>query len=290
MRLHNLLDAGNRSRYRAILLKELKARFWPSIDAVPILVFGLQRSGTTMLIQVLQLNPHVYVFNETDKSKVFLHHMLRNDEVVRQTLQESRFPFVAYKPISDSHRADDLLKRYSKGWGIWMFRSFRDVANSTDRKWQNAERAIRIVCTGGSGGGWFQEGVTPESLSLLRSVYHESLSRQDCLCLVWWARNRLVVEGRLSTLPNLVLVDYNRLVKNKSLEFRHLFSRLGIPFREADIDAVHPGSINKHDMPPLDPTVESLCQELTSQLEAAFLENRRRHGMPAVQAAERLPA
>ena len=250
----------------------------PQDSSLPAFVFGQQRSGTSMLMYLLEMHDMTELYDEAWESPVFREYRIRSFEAVDVALARSRARLVCVKPICDSHVIRRFLERYPEGRHLWIHRHYLDAANSTIRMFEKSDRALRIVCTGGTGGGWFQEGISEEMLRRLKKVYRPHFSRLECACLVWWARNRLVLEEDLAREENVYLLRYEDLVTRVEEETRQLFRFLGLPFQRSVTAHVHAESIRRHDYPPVDPTVADLCEELTENLDRARERNRGRHG------------
>ena len=108
----------------------------------------------------------------------------------------------SFKPNSDDVRFAPalaiiraLLAGFPGAHCLWMYRDYRDVANSSIRKFTTATGAVRRLCNGESAEGWFEEAASPAVRAALREVYDPAFSRFDYACLTWWARNRLVIES-----------------------------------------------------------------------------------------------
>src|SRR5690606_34098566 len=130
-------------------------------------------------------------------------------------LNRAKYPLVCFKPICDSHLIRELPTTFAEGHLVWAYRHYTDVANSSLRKFEHATRAIRLVCTGQPGAGWFGEGLSSEVAEELRSLYEaETLSDFDLACLVWWARNQIMLDSGLAGRPSVTLVKYETLVTN----------------------------------------------------------------------------
>lgn len=272
MRLKSIKDAEERERYFSILSKQLTQLFRKRCDSTPVFVLGKQRSGTSMMMRAFHRHPDTLVYDEHRDSVAFSDYRLRSLECVKKLTDRARYPTVCYKPICDSHLISGLHRMFPEGHFIWAYRDFRDVANSSLRKFEHATRAIRLVCTNQPGGGWFQEGVSGRVTEVLRSVYGTSaLSEFDLACLIWWARNQIILDSGLTNAPNITLVKYEALVSKPSLMLKWLFSRLGLRYHERVSRNISPRSIGRHAAPPLDSRVEELCLASQAALDAAFL-------------------
>ncbi|MGH7452945.1 MAG: hypothetical protein ACRENG_16470, partial [bacterium] len=77
-------------------------------SARAVFVFGSQRSGTRLPMDVLDLALQIMTYKEGN-SRAFNRTLLKDNATIAELLRASRFPVVAFKPICDSHRAAELL-------------------------------------------------------------------------------------------------------------------------------------------------------------------------------------
>src|SRR5688572_14116239 len=275
MKLSSLRDRNKVRMHAFRRWKRLRRMLLPPQDSsLPAFVFGRQRSGTSMLMYLLEMHDMTELYDEARDSPVFREYRIWSFEAVDAALARSRARVVCLKPICDSHVIRRFLERYPEGKHLWIHRHYLDAANSAIRKFENSDRALRIVCTGGSGGGWFQEGISGEMLRRLKEVYRPHLSPFESACLVWWARNRVVVEEDLAREENVYILRYEDLVTRVEEETGELFRFLRLPFQRKVTAHVHARSIQRHNYPPVDPAVACLCEELTESLDRARERNR----------------
>lgn len=252
--------------------KRFRGLFRENCVSRPVFVLGRQRSGTTMLMHIFHRHPDMLVLDEHRNSPAFADYRLRGADTIRSLLGEATFPFVCLKPICDSHRIRELYREFPGGHYIWVYRDFEDVANSSLRKFDVATRAIRLVCTGRPGGGWFDEGVSPRIREVLRQVYRPDLPDFDLACLIWWARNRLLIESGLAGQPGVTAVKYEALVSDPSRMLDWLFRRIDIRNPGHVERNVTARSIGRHAAPAMDEHVRELCRSTLAELDEAFLE------------------
>lgn len=284
MKLASIKDR-KRLRLHAFRLRKSIGRILSApVSSTPVFVFGPNRSGTTMLMYLLHMHRMTEVYDEAESSRVFRKTRIRSFEAVQEAVDRSRAPFVCFKPICDSHLIREFIDRFPAGKHVWIHRNYKDVANSAIRQFAHSDRALRIVCSGGTGGGWFQEGISTEMLRVLREVYRPDLSAFECSCLVWWARNRVVIEEGLAEEPNVYLLAYEDMVTHVEEETRGMLDFIGLSYEKQVAAHVHSRSIRRHDYPPLDPTIESVCEELSKTLERLGRENRSRHDPMLIRA------
>ncbi len=275
MRFRSLLDAQKRNAFMAKIKKDASYPFRRPVVARPIFIFGRQRSGTSMLMYCFHLHPDTIVFDEHRDSPFFHQYQLRSLDLVSDYLQASPAPFVCIKPICDSHRVMEFIHRFPQGAHLWMYRHYKASARSSLVKFRNPTRAIRLVCEGKSGGGWFQDGISVTIEHVLRSIYSSRLSDLDLACLTWWARNQIFLEQQLSQQPSITLVRYESLAQQPEEELGWLFSRIGLRQRDQCARFIKPTTAHSAAEDKVDAHVEELCEQALNALERAY-ESRRR--------------
>ena len=266
----SIKDPDIRAKYLSMGRKTLLQQLRSDCESRPVFVLGKQRSGTSMLMFCFHRHPEVLVFDEHRNNPAFQDFRLRDSVAVRQLIQRSRLPFVCFKPICDSHRIHQLLDDFPDARCVWIYRDFRDVANSSLRKFDAPTRAIRLVCTNQEGGGWFQEGVSPAVAAVLRQVYTPDLSAFDLSCLVWWARNQIVLEQGVLDDDRVTLLQSETLVTAPETTLRWLFGRLGVPYVTRVATNIQASSVARHHAEPMNPRVQMLCEETLTALDGRF--------------------
>lgn len=274
MKLSSLTDPQKLRLHGWRRLKALRRVLRSPVPSRPVFVLGRQRSGTSMLMYLLEMHSQTEIYDEADRSPVFRRFRLAGDEAVERAVEQSRAPVVCLKPICDSHLATRLLERFPGSRAIWIYRGFADAARSAVVMWEAADRALRRVCRGEGDGGWFEEGLTPATLEVLRRIYRDDMTPFDCTCLGWWARNRLVLEQHLAERPEVYLLRYEHLVEDVEPKTRELFAFLGLPFQERVVRHVHSRSVRAADKSKVHPEVRSLCEDLERELDALIPRNR----------------
>jgi hypothetical protein len=271
MRLTSLRDAQKRDKYLSLLRKYLLQRLRKPRNCKPVFVFGKQRSGTSMLMFAFHRHPEALVFDEHRDDRVYRDFRIRSLDVIQDVISESRFQVVCFKPICDSHLIGRFVQAFPDAHHIWIYRQYQDVASSTLRKFESATRAIQLVSTGQPGGGWFDEGLSVETRRTLMRMYRPDLSDFELSCLVWWARNRIVMECGLLPSSDVTVLKYEELVANPGPVLRWLFARMNVPFHRRIGARMTPRSIGKHSMPQIDEEIRGVCDNLMHQLDDAFL-------------------
>jgi len=265
MKLKSILDSRKRRRMVNRVRKQLLRLTRSKQQARPIFILGSQRSGTNMVFDYFENRSDTETYNESDKT-AFDNYLIHPFPEIRNLLLNARQPVAVFKPICDSHRFGEFTVAFPDGAFLWLTRAYKDVANSAIRNFEFSDRAIRLVCEGKAGGGWFQRGVSPECEVTLKDIYHPDLSKFELACLVWWARNLTVLEQGIDKAPNTLMLEYEKLVTGPSKVFPFLCEVLGIPQQPRAHRHVHSRSIHRHTYPPVAERIERLCDKLVADL------------------------
>jgi hypothetical protein len=234
-----------------------------------VFVLGTQRSGTTMLLDVLDRSRDTEVHHEYDSAAMDAFR-LRPPAVIDRLAERSAARVVVLKPITESHRADWLLNRFPDTRAIWVFRSYQDVANSAIAKWpgENTEFVDRVREGNLQALDWRGERVSEETLVTVRGLAQRSLGEPEGAALFWYARNALYFELDLVNDPRVLLVRYDALVAEPE-EFPSMFQFLGLPFDRRFVDSVSRTSIGRRPFGPIREDVRLLCDGMMQRLEDA---------------------
>jgi hypothetical protein len=198
--------------------------------ARPVLVVGLQRSGTNMLTRGLDLAPQVEVRNENDRT-VFHRYRLRPDDVLVRTVRGSRHQLVLVKPLCDSHRVADLLDHPGMpgGRALWVFRDPDDRARSEVSKFGSSNLLALQAISSGDLSGWQAQRLPESSVELVRSLEPGSMTPDTAAVLFWVVRNRLWFDLGLDQRPDCLLVGYDAFVDDPQGALGQVCSFIGLP-------------------------------------------------------------
>lgn len=268
MNLQDVRSAEWRARAAARMNKKLLGFMHGKPAKTPVLIAGLQRSGTTMLMNIFHLHPDTEVFDEARESRTFHDFRIRSLDTVREVIEDSHFRFPCFKIIADSHILPSVIQGLTNSRLLWMYREPGPNAASRLKKFRHATAAIRAVCDDLPGGGWFAEGVSLPVRRRLQSLDRTRFTDFDYACLVWWVRNQLFFDLGLEDEPNVRLLRYETLVAEPQPTMRRLFDWLGMPWSESSMRFVHARSMRKPNLPEADPQVAALCSELMARLDA----------------------
>jgi hypothetical protein len=244
--------------------------------AWPVFLVGLQRSGTNMIARGLEHAPEFQVYNE-NHSAAFWRFRLRPDPVIRRLVDDSRHPYVLFKPLCDSHRTPELLDGLQTrlpGRALWAYRSVEGRTRSAVAKFGDANlRALGEIATGVHD-RWEAQRLSPESLDLIASFDWTKMSAASAAALFWYVRNRLYFELGLADRSDVQLVSYDAMVDDPETEMRRICGFLDFPYHSRLIAHVAPRSSARPGPLDLHPRIKARCDELTAQLDRAHRQHQ----------------
>ena len=158
-------------------------------SAVPVLVFGEQRSGTNMLLRCFGRCPTTAMYNETDDD-AFVDYELRDLAEVRRLIADSPASHVVLKPTADGNRAGEIMDALPGSRAIWIYRDYRDAISSALVLFRETSlQYLENVASRSPEARWRAINVTDEDRVLIRGHLQRGLSEQSARALIWSIRN-----------------------------------------------------------------------------------------------------
>jgi hypothetical protein len=106
-----------------------------------VFVGGIQRSGTNLMLDVLERSIETDVFREGDR-RAFQDFQMRPPEVIRHLLDASKARFVIIKALCELQDLRKLLADFAPAKAIWMVRDYNDMVNSHMKLWSGCPETI----------------------------------------------------------------------------------------------------------------------------------------------------
>jgi hypothetical protein len=197
--------------------------------------------------------------------------------VIRDLVMRSGHRYVLFKPLCDSHRANELLDGLdtpSPGRAIWVYRDVEGRVRSSVAKFGASNlHALARIAAGQGEGTWQAGGLSDDDLALVRGFDYSAMSPESAAALFWYLRNSLYFTLGLDRRPDVLLVSYGAMVADAAAEMRRICAFLGLPYR-AELHA-HVDARADRGRPPLelDPEVRRLCDQLTARLGSGTAED-----------------
>ena len=262
-----------RRRTRALVKRSVRSvvRARPDERRV-VLIFGCQRSGTTMVQQTfLDRSWRVIILEEHDR------HLVRpgpgettwqDYATVLGRIHRLPFEVVAAKPLVESASATALMDAASAVKAIWMLRHYPEVAQSNVSRFgpDNPYRDLQPIRSRDVL-DWRYRGATEETGQTVTALLNRGLTPFDAAALFWWTRNQLYFDQRLREDDRIRILRYDRACNQPDEVIRSLSDYIGVALPLGSIASrvraqpLHPKTRE------LDPDVERLCRKLWDSFE-----------------------
>ena len=245
--------------------------FKRGVETIPVFLCGSQRSGTNMLLKVLDSSPETWIYNEDDPA-AFKKLRLKPHDRRRKLINKAHCPIVVFKPLADSHNLDRIMEEHPNCKVIWIYRNFYDMINSAVTRWGEGfvgvvkRVAFKDDCT-----HWQAERLTSERRELLREHYTSGLSSYESVALLWYLRQCYFFDYNLDNKPDKVKIfKYEDLVTESKRQFEILFDFLGLKLDPKYTSTVFSSSIRRKEPPQLKPAIKQLCEDMYKRLNDAY--------------------
>ncbi len=236
--------------------------------ATPVFVLGYGRSGTTMLIDALEHDMRIEVYQENDPR--IARQFLLEWERLAPAITACQAPVAVMKPILDSFAVKRLLSVHPKARVLWMLRDVDAVVRSALKKFgPGVAESLQRNVNGQPDDSWLARGAPAEALQQLRSLEQGQLATEDWMALVWWIVNRTLIVENLSAESRLTLVRYERLLQSPEETMQQVYDVLGLPVRPASIRWLEAGSPSRK-LVSLHASVRAMCEALEADIARQF--------------------
>lgn len=247
--------------------KVWRQRFLPRPLAQHVFVAGMQRSGTNLLMDVLDASAATQVFHETD-ARAFERYEMRDVAVIRQLARQCPAPVFVVKALCELDRIKSLMEIFTPAYTLWVVRDWRDSVNSAIKSFGNfVPQWQRLV--DGDTEDWRGRGMSTATRELLAALYRPDASEAEGAAIMWFYRNVLFFEQQLAADPRVRVVFYENLVQQPMREVAAVYDFLGLPgFNAAKARRIHAHSVKRRSPPDIAPAVTALCDELLARFAA----------------------
>lgn len=248
------------------LTKRVRYRWFPAKQHQTVFVAGMQRSGTNMLMDVLDRSWQTTVFHETDP-RAFDNYEMRPIPEIKRLLDDPHGPYVVIKSLCELDRINELMNAFSGAKVIWMVRHYGDAVASATRSFANFSPRLGRIVADRDSDGWRGRGMSDQTHALLRELYSPEMNEVSAAALKWYYRNVLFFEQGLDHNPNVHVVRYRNLVQHPDQSFSEICRFLGMSYSPRQVRFVHSSSAKWLVPDGLDERVMALCEQLTARFD-----------------------
>ncbi len=230
-----------------------------------VFVAGMQRSGTNMLMEILEWSAHTDVYHETDP-RAFEHYEMRPRAVIHTLAEKSSSSFFIIKSLCELDQLAELMDEFPPARTLWIVRAFDDSVSSAIRSFGNFSVQLHRLARDKNGNGWRGRGMSDETQAILRRCDHPGISEASAAALMWYYRNILFFEQGLDGNPAVKVVFYEDMVTQPETALRDIFRFLGIADWSPWLTRyIHAGSVRRSPRTDIDPAIRHVCEELATR-------------------------
>ena len=256
-------------RFLGLLLKHTNA----CDKKTPVFIIGCQRSGTTMLDGIFRHSDQITAYGERFAA-LGDGWRLRPVGNIYYLISRSKTPIIEFKPLNDAQNIDCILKAYRRAKVIWVYRNFLDVANSMVEKWGDLQikqlQQIAIDKYSNRGVAALGERLSSKNRELAKKLSTQNPSAYDAAAYIWLIRNSLYFERQLDSNPNVMLCQYEDMVKEPEHCIQRIFNFIGAEFSKNYVADVRTSSIGKHKAPEIKTDLKVLCEDLAVKMKYQY--------------------
>jgi hypothetical protein len=262
-----LFDVSKRIRQR------LARRTEPGEKTV-LLILGCQRSGTTLMQNILQRDMQSKVYGEfSELSDQDREHRIRLNPLdsVRKTIEADRAGLIVLKPLVESQNALKLLDAFDNAKVLWMYRDYRETALSSVNEFGcDVGLSDLKSIIDNLDGNWRNEGVGTELRAIVSANYSPEMDPHDAAGLFWFVRHSWLFELNLETSDRVMVCNYKNLVTEPAATVKRLYDFIGREFPgEKILPSIHQDSTGQCRHLRLSEGIEHLCSDLLGRLDLA---------------------
>jgi hypothetical protein len=247
--------------------KALRQRLLPRAVSQYVFVAGMQRSGTNLLMDVLDASTATQVFHETDP-RAFERYEMRDLAVIKQLATHCPAPVFVIKALCELDRIRSLMETFAPAKTLWVVRDWRDSVHSAVKSFGNFVPQWKRLADGNTN-DWRGRGMSPETRERLASLYRPDASEAEGAAIMWFYRNALFFEQQLGSDPRVRVLFYEDLVRHPMREVEAVYAFLGLPgFSSAMAQRIHARSVRHRSPPDISPAVVTLCDALLARFRA----------------------
>lgn len=245
--------------------KAVRQRLFPRRVGLTVFVAGMQRSGTNLVMDVLDASVATEVFHETDP-RAFARYEMRDATTIRALRARSRAPVFVIKALCELDRVHALMDDYAPAKTLWVVRDWRDSVISAVKSSGNFLPQWQRLAAGDAT-DWRGRGMSAATRELLAALWHDDATEAEGAAVMWFYRNALFFEHGLDADARVRVLFYERLVGAPATEIRCVFGFLGLgDAGPAVVRRIHARSVRQREVDGVSHAVAALCDELLARL------------------------
>jgi hypothetical protein len=244
-----------------LLLKRFYCFFHsPKSASETIFAAGMQRSGTNMLMDILEKSFETDVYHEHDV-RAFNNYEMREKSVIQKLEKASCAPKFVIKALFELQDLRSLMEVFHPAKVIWIVRDYDDVVNSMLNSFPDMENLVLRIMHDNSD-EWLGRGMTEKTRNDLIPLVEPGMGDASAAATHWYLRNMLFFDQSFETDMRVLLVSYEKLVIKPEIEVKRICEFIGIHYRPGMSRNIFCSSISLRQKPVIDSRIRNLCNQL----------------------------
>lgn len=245
--------------------KAMRHRWSPATQTQSLIVAGCQRSGTNMVMNMLERHSQTKVYHERD-TRAYEDYVMRDLSIIESLHAQCKAERFVVKALCELHMLAEIRNCLKPARLIWVVRSWPDVANSMIRSFSGFRDHLGNIAKDRHSAGWRGLGMSNETLAVVREVDARSPDEISSAALQWYFRNILLFENALDQDGDVYILNYEKLVSHPETCIRSICDFVGIDYEPRMLGNISPRSIGKNNSPMVDTRVAQVCDDLQQRL------------------------
>lgn len=226
-----------------------------------VFIAGAQRSGTNMLMDILERSRVTDVYHERDP-RAFQDYIMREPHVIQDLARRSSAPVFVIKSLCELDRLHGLMNQFQPSKMVWIVRDYVDMVNSALVSFPSLPKSMARIYDDRTASDWRSRGMSDDTYGLIRELYRPGMDDASAVALFWYMRNVLFFEMGFDQDSNVALTLYETLVTEPNEELRAVFEFLELEYSSYISRHVFASSIRRRPPPGIDPAIDRLCAQL----------------------------
>lgn len=238
-------------------------------EPLTVFVAGTQRSGTNMLMDVLERSFETDVYHERDV-RAFDNYQMRPLTVIRDLRERCKAKVFVIKALCELQHLSTLIDALAPSKAVWIIRRYEDVVNSMLVSFGNQAYQVKRLAVEPDYHPWLGGGMSRETQDLLARLARGNLDNASAAALLWYLRNVLYFDQRLHRDPRVLLVSYEPLVSAPQEELLRILDFINLRYTSWIGNKISPRSVRRRAAPEIDSGVRGVCDALTHRFEGVL--------------------
>jgi hypothetical protein len=110
---------------------------------------------------------------------------MREPAVIGALAKGSKAPCFVIKALCELPKLPTLMEFLSPAKTVWIVRRYEDVVNSMLISFGNMAKQVRRIAHDPSSGGWLGQGMSDDTLAVVRRLVHDTIDDSSASALQW---------------------------------------------------------------------------------------------------------